>query len=213
MGVVRESNGPGRVCSIFTDSTAPALLVSMDTRPEDSCACGLYPLAYLLTFTCYGTRLHGDPRLSVDRYHNQSNGPFAAPNPSLLAAEEKRLKFPPYSLDPKRRRIVGDSLRWISEKHNWDLISFHVRAKHVHLVLAAGRDPERILTELKRAASRELNLTGLGQRRSRRWTRGGSKRYLWTPESVASAVGYVLNHQGEAMEIYLADAKWLFKSR
>jgi hypothetical protein len=36
---------------------------------------------------------------------------------------------------------------------------------------------------------------------------------LWTPESVASAVDYVLNHQGEPMETFLADEKWLRRSR
>ena len=100
----------------------------------------------------------------------------------------------------------------ICEELNWDLISFHVRTKHVHLVLAAAWDPELILIDLKRRASRELNLAGYDRGRSRRWTRGGSKRYLWTPDSVASAVEYVLNHQGEPMEIYLADGIWLRKS-
>jgi hypothetical protein len=30
------------------------------------------PLAYLITFRCYGTWLHGDERGSVDRFRNQS---------------------------------------------------------------------------------------------------------------------------------------------
>jgi hypothetical protein len=30
------------------------------------------PLAYLITFRCYGTWLHGDSRGSVDRFHNRS---------------------------------------------------------------------------------------------------------------------------------------------
>ena len=185
----------------------------MSARLEDQFSCGSYPLAYLLTFTCYGTRLHGDPRLSVDRYHNKFQGPFVAPHPTLLESEAKSLKYPPYSLDSKRRRLVGKSFRWVSKKHDWELISFHVRVKHAHLVLGAHRDPETILVELKRAATRELNQAGFDQGRSRRWTRGGSKRYLWTPESVASEVDYVLNHQGEPMETYLSDVNWWSRSR
>ncbi len=186
----------------------------MSTRLEDRFYCGAYPLAYLLTFTSYRTRLHGDPRLSVDRYHNQYQGPFVTPNSSLFEAEAKRVTFPPYFLDRSRRRVLGKSFRWISEKLNWDLISFHVRAKHAHVVLGAARDPETILIELKRAASRKLNLAGFDpSRSSRRWTRGGSKRYLWTPECVASAVDSVLNHQGEPMETFLADEKWLLRPR
>jgi len=38
------------------------------------------PLAYLITFRCYGTWLHGDERGSVDRFHNQYQSPSAAPN-------------------------------------------------------------------------------------------------------------------------------------
>jgi hypothetical protein len=82
----------------------------MNTRLEDGIYCGSYPLAYLLTFTCYGTRLHGDPRLSVDRYHNRFQEPFVALNSSLFEAEAKRLKFAPYSLDLSRRRVVAVAL-------------------------------------------------------------------------------------------------------
>ena len=38
-----------------------------------------YPLAYLLTFTCYGTRLHGDTRGTVDRNNNRYGMPFLSP--------------------------------------------------------------------------------------------------------------------------------------
>ncbi|MGH9840991.1 MAG: hypothetical protein ACREEM_19730 [Blastocatellia bacterium] len=34
------------------------------------------PLAYLITFRCYGTWLHGDERGSVDRDHNIYRTPF-----------------------------------------------------------------------------------------------------------------------------------------
>src|SRR5437868_339150 len=38
------------------------------------------PLAYFLTFRCYGTWLHGDGRGSVDALHNVPGTPRMAPN-------------------------------------------------------------------------------------------------------------------------------------
>ena len=37
-------------------------------------------LAYLITFRCYGTWLHGDSRGSVDRFHNRYGAPLIAAN-------------------------------------------------------------------------------------------------------------------------------------
>ena len=40
------------------------------------------PLAYLITFTCYGMRLRGDQAGSVDRKHNIPGTPLIPPRPS-----------------------------------------------------------------------------------------------------------------------------------
>jgi hypothetical protein len=37
------------------------------------------PLAYLITFRCHGTWLHGDERGSVDRFHNRYKSPCIEP--------------------------------------------------------------------------------------------------------------------------------------
>ena len=58
-------------------------------RPARSCEpvadtpgsdCGSVPLAYLITFTTYGTWRHGDERGSVDRAHNAYRTPHLAHN-------------------------------------------------------------------------------------------------------------------------------------
>ena len=38
------------------------------------------PLAYLITFRCYGTWLHGDRRGSIDRFHNRYKSPYVEAN-------------------------------------------------------------------------------------------------------------------------------------
>jgi hypothetical protein len=50
------------------------------------------PLACLITFSCYGSHLHGSENGSVDRDHNLISGRYLAPEPSLLRAKEERMR-------------------------------------------------------------------------------------------------------------------------
>jgi REP element-mobilizing transposase RayT len=75
---------------------------------------------------------------------------------------------------------------------------------HVHLVVHADVDPETIMHDCKSYASRFLRPRE--SIRTRWWTRHGSTRYLWRREDVEGAVRYVVDGQGEAMEVFLNTA-------
>jgi REP element-mobilizing transposase RayT len=158
------------------------------------------PLAYFLTFTCYGAWLHGDERGSVDQEHNVPLTPVLPPDPERRAREQDVLAEPPYHLDEPRRQVMLHALCEIARRKGWSLHAVHVRSNHVHIVVTAEVPPERILNDFKTAASRRLNKTFPGEEDRRRWTRHGSTRYLWTEEAVAEKVHYVLEGQGEPME-------------
>ncbi|HEU5233035.1 MAG TPA: hypothetical protein VFU50_09255 [Terriglobales bacterium] len=64
------------------------------------------PLAYLIIFRSYGTWLHGDPRGSVDRFHNQYGTPVFPPNAARLVQTEVRLKRVPVVLTAVQRQSV-----------------------------------------------------------------------------------------------------------
>src|SRR5438876_10021431 len=64
------------------------------------------PLAYFITFTTYGTWLHGDERGSVDRGHNQFDSPWLEPDSSRFAAGRSRMAQAAYALDAARREVV-----------------------------------------------------------------------------------------------------------
>ena len=160
------------------------------------------PLAYFITFTCYGTWLRGDNRGSVDDDHNSPGTPALAPDPQRLAHDRERLTEPPYHLDPPRRRITLQALREIAQRKKWMLHAIHVRASHVHVVVTAGTTPERVMNDLKTATSRRLNQDYPTEHGRTRWTRHGSTRYLWSEEAVADKVRYVLDGQGEPMDRY-----------
>ena len=57
------------------------------------------PLAYPITFTCYGTRLHGDASGSVDLDHNIPGISFLPANPRRVLAHEEKLKHNRYEMD------------------------------------------------------------------------------------------------------------------
>src|SRR6476661_4955052 len=95
------------------------------------------PLAYFITFTCYGTWLHGDERGSVDDEHNAPESPVLSPDPERHARERMDLTEPPYHLDSPRRRVTREALCEICVRKGWVLHAVHVRSNHVHIVVTA----------------------------------------------------------------------------
>jgi hypothetical protein len=146
------------------------------------------PLADLITFTCYGTWLHGDERGSVDEEHNAFGTPVLSTDLERRARERDSLAEGDYSLDASRRRIALDALCEIAQRKGWILHAVHVRSNHVHIVVTASGPPERVMNDLKTAASRRLNRRFPAEQNRTRWTRHGSTRYLWTVEAVAEKI-------------------------
>jgi REP element-mobilizing transposase RayT len=84
----------------------------------------------------------------------------------------------------------------------WGLLAAHIRSTHAHVVVEAELEPERMMTEFKAAASRALNRSE-GARR--RWARHGSTRRLFRDRDVQEVIGYVVEGQGEAMSVFVAE--------
>jgi len=114
----------------------------------------------------------------------------------------------PYELDHQRRELVLEAVREHCSYRNWQLIAVHVRTNHVHIVIDASEQPEKVLNELKAYASRKLNQVGLDAPDRRRWSQHGSTRYLWKHEDVEAAIGYVADGQGEPMALYVNEHRW-----
>lgn len=160
------------------------------------------PLAYFITFTCYGTWLHGGKITSVDLSHNQVALPFLPLNHFREKSAKNRMLEQPYLLKAPQRKIVLDTIKEICAYRGWSLLAGHVRTNHVHVVIHALTSPECILNTIKSYSSRYLNNSMLENSRTKRWTRHGSTRYLWKPQEVESAVHYVVHEQGEPMAVY-----------
>lgn len=157
-------------------------------------------LAYLITFRCYGTWLHGDERGSVDRFHNQYGTAFAPANEIRRAASARRLKHDPVTLNVGQRSAVEQSIRETCKLRKWLLHAAQTRTYHVHVVISIGGVPvERSLNALKANATRHMRQDGLWPHQHGPWSDGGSTRYLWNQASVNRAINYILNYQGGSL--------------
>ena len=96
------------------------------------------PLAYLITFRCYGTWLHGDSRGSVDRFHNRYGSPLIAPNRRWLQHNERAQKRPPVNLNRRRRAAVKEAIKEVCRIRRWQLWTCNIRTNHVHTVVTAN---------------------------------------------------------------------------
>ena len=161
-----------------------------------------FPLAYLITFICYGAKLHGDESGTVDPEHNLPGTPLIAHNPGLAAVKQSRMTQQPYEMDTTRRRAVLQAIKETCAHEGWVLLAAHIRTKHVHVVVQGMAAPEKIMNYLKAYASRKLNQLAIDTENRKRWARHGSTRYLWKQEDMEAAVHYVVHEQGEAMEVF-----------
>ena len=153
------------------------------------------PLAYLITFRCYGTWMQGDERGSVDRHHNRYDTPYIPPNKRWRQYNARRLKHAPVKLDAAQRLAVNTAIVETCKFRGWVLRAVNARTNHVHAVASAPCPPESVLIAFKANATRHMRASGLWEHQHSPWLDRGSKRYLWTPASVDQAVEYVINGQ------------------
>ena len=155
------------------------------------------PTAYLLTWTCYGTWLHGDERGSVDDEHNLYGWPVVEPDPDYVNVSASRLKHPPVVLDAARRASVEATIAAHHAFRGWFLHAAKVRTNHVHVVAGGIEiEPGSAVGQFKAWTTRRLREAGLVGEAAEVWTKRSSTRYLWDDDSVRRAVQYVREGQG-----------------
>jgi len=154
------------------------------------------PLAYLITFRTYGTWLPGDERGSIDRFHNEYQGPRVEPNEVLRNQHAKKLKGPPVYLNAQMRDLVRDAILEVCDHRGWKLHAIDVRTNHAHAVVAAIVSADRSLNDFKSYATRRLRERGAWTFDHSPWVDKGSKRKLWNEQHIYDACNYVNNGQG-----------------
>lgn len=150
-------------------------------------------IACLLTFTSYGTWLHGDERGSRDR----KQGPIE-PNKRLNRIRREQLKYSPITLNARMRKVVRLAIEGVCERRGWKL-RINVRTNHVHCVIWADISGSQVLNTIKAWATRHLRESGLVPLERPIWTPRGGISEIRTSDGIERAVDYVLNRQGPAL--------------
>jgi len=164
-------------------------------------------MRYLITFSCYGHRLHGHADGSVDKLHNSYKGPCAPASPGRLDYVRRAMKEPVYEMEKPQRRAVLQGLLEAARRRGWRIWAAHVRESHTHVVVEGEAPPEEILKAFKAYASRWLAMLPGEASRRRRWARHGSTVWLWKDRDFHDAIVYVADRQGAPMECFV-DPEW-----
>ena len=153
-----------------------------------------FPLAYLITFRCYGTWLHGDERNSVDTHKGKNvyGSSKIQPNSNLENLMKSKMKQTAFLLDEKQQKAVESAIKEVCEHRGYILQAINVRTNHVHAVVSAHTKPEPIINAFKSYSTRKLKELGLIDSKTKVWSRGGSRRSLWKPRHLELAINYVL---------------------
>jgi REP element-mobilizing transposase RayT len=124
----------------------------------------------------------------------------AAHGPLADACRERsarrRCRQAPITLNAEQRRIVEEAVLEVIARKNWSLHELSVRSNHVHVVVSAPEHPDRVVNTFKSISTRRLREARLSDASIKPWNRGGSRKYLWTPEALEAACRYVLDGQG-----------------
>ena len=154
----------------------------------------IFPLAWYLTWTTYGTWLHGDPRGSY------LGSRFLTADLTLEVSMREEMTEDAVYLTDAQRALVDATLVSECAAQSWVLHARNVRTNHVHMVVSAPRDGEKVRSRLKAVASDALsNNEGLpmaGKNGRRRWwTEKGNVVAVETERSLGETATYVRDLQ------------------
>ena len=155
------------------------------------------PIAYLITFRCYGTWLHGDKRGSVNKFNNKYSSSFLKTNKIWETENRKKLNGEAVTLNAEQRKIVEEKIREVCEFRNWVLHALNVRTNHVHIVASIkNHSVSSALNAFKAYSTKKMREENCWSFSHSPWSAKGSNRYLWNEKSLEIAIEYVVSGQG-----------------
>ncbi len=148
------------------------------------------PIAYLITWSTYGTWLPGDER-GWNRKGEPETLPADKMREELAYAEMKEL---PFLLSETDRKAVEETVRKHCEIRNWELHAVNARSNHVHVVVtASGYQPDTVARQFKAWCTRRLKREHPGRKKF--WTEGASRRWINHEDDLVDAALYTLEAQ------------------
>lgn len=164
----------------------------------------------LITWTCYGTWLPGDPRGHVSdtlRPHaahipkrNIPGAPYAADDAYTRARARQRQKSSSVRITRDQAAAVAQRLVEAAGERNWRIPRGAVMGSHVHAVVVNCPDNGPAVRRILKGTT-QARLSQQAGRARRWWTKGGSDRYLHSEHAVRAAIRYVAKQRGILAEI------------
>jgi REP element-mobilizing transposase RayT len=149
------------------------------------------PLGYFLSWGTYGTRLHGDPRGTVDRTNTTHGDPVLGPDEERWEDERGQMKFPPVVLTREQRLFAEDLIPTICERGLWTYCTCAVAPDHVHVILTSEHEPKTIRRILKRWLGQSMSERWPLAEGATWWAECGSIKWLVDAAYFENATGYV----------------------
>ncbi len=144
------------------------------------------PIAYMMTWTTYGSWLQGDERGYV------KDGRIFEANKSLNQANKFLMKYPEVNLSLLQRNIIEDALRKEAFTLGQEIYAMSIGVNHIHLAVSfSDIYPEAAMSHYKNASRLEIQRAGFV---GKLWTRGFSKRYCFDEQQLNAIIDYVNNH-------------------
>ena len=152
------------------------------------------PIAFMFTWSTYGTWLPGDSRGWVEYRRG-----FRLPDPILELENAARMTEDACILAPHQRKQVHEQVAETCQHKLWLLHAVNCRTNHVHVVLSSTASPKTIREQLKAWCTRRLKeqqaLLGIRDLRINWWAERGSIRWIFQETDLAAAIEYVLDQQ------------------
>ncbi|MBT3200740.1 MAG: hypothetical protein HN350_12580 [Phycisphaerales bacterium] len=149
------------------------------------------PLAYHITFGTYGSRLHGDPRGTVDRRQKSYGQPIVIHSEYRVQMATDQMKRQPILLTTDQCVFAQKEIEDICERGQWEFIQTACAPSHVHVLLASHREPKAIRRWLKRWLGESMSACWALPDGQSWWAMGGSIKCVWDKEYLQNVEQYI----------------------
>ncbi len=153
------------------------------------------PLAYHITFETYGTRLHGDPKGTVDRSMNRYGDPIIGSDHKRWIREIELLKFPSVNFDLSHRQYAESLIPSICQTGGWIYHIAAVGVDHIPVLLTADAEGTVVRKWFKRWLGEELSEKWPLSTGQTFWSEGGSVKWVWNEDYFHAIHRYILHQR------------------
>jgi len=150
-------------------------------------------IAYMLTWTAYGTWLQGDRRGYV------KDGTVLKPNAELEAINRQQMKSGTVELTKEQRISAAEAIMNEAKELNQKIFALAVCNNHIHIVVQnIDMTIGLVASHYKNAARLAIEKLGFN---GKLWTQGFDKRYCMDEKELAVKIAYVHKHKNNNAEV------------